>query len=124
MSQAFSIKKMSVQFVVKDIEQSIQYYTTVLGFSLEFRYEDFYAGVVLGDCSIHLKTVDPSPEERTSKRVTESLDILISVEGIEALFETLSSRSVLFTQVLRTMPYGKEFYLADPDGYIIAFVES
>jgi len=26
-------------------------------------------------------------------------------------------------QSLREMPYGREFYVADPDGYIIAFYE-
>jgi hypothetical protein len=25
-------------------------------------------------------------------------------------------------QPLRAMPYGKEFYIADPDGYIIGFL--
>jgi predicted enzyme related to lactoylglutathione lyase len=27
------------------------------------------------------------------------------------------------TQPLRTMPYGTEFYISDPDGYVLAFLD-
>jgi hypothetical protein len=30
---------------------------------------------------------------------------------------------VIIVQPLRAMPYGKEFYIADPDGYILSFLE-
>lgn len=41
------IKKMSPQFLVADIEHSIEFYTEKLGFDVDFRYEDFYAGLQL-----------------------------------------------------------------------------
>jgi uncharacterized glyoxalase superfamily protein PhnB len=37
---------------------SIGFYTTQLGFTLEFQYDDFYAGVRTGGHVIHLKLVD------------------------------------------------------------------
>lgn len=116
------IKKMSPQFLVGDIERSIKFYTQVLGFGLDFRYEDFYAGIIKDGCSIHLKTGNYSTEERKSKKLNEDLDIVFSVDEVEALFEDLSNKSVEIVQPLREMPYGKEFYIADPDGYIIAFI--
>jgi predicted enzyme related to lactoylglutathione lyase len=30
---------------------------------------------------------------------------------------------VQIVQPLREMPYGTEFYISDPDGYIISFIE-
>ena len=36
---------MSPQLLVADIDRSIEFYTKRLGFDLDFRYEDFYAGV-------------------------------------------------------------------------------
>jgi hypothetical protein len=51
------------------------------------------------------------------------LDLTFLVAGIERLYENLQSKSVEFTQPLREMPYGREFYLADTNGYILAFVE-
>lgn len=117
------IKKMSPQFLVADIDRSIEFYTKKLGFDIDFRYEDFYAGIVKDGCSIHLKLGNPLIEERKNKRNNEDLDIAFSVDGIEDLYEELSNKPIEFLQPLRDMPYGKEFYVTDPDGYIIAFLE-
>jgi len=117
------IKKMSPQLLVSDLESSIEFYTEKLGFDLDFRHEDFYAGVIKEGYSIHLKLGSPASDERQSKRDNEDLDIVFSVQGIEDLYEEYSTRSVEFTQPLRAMAYGKEFYVADPDGYILGFLE-
>ena len=119
----FKIKKMSPQLLVADVDRSIEFYTKKLGFDVDFRYEDFYAGIIKDGYSIHLKVSKPSIEQRESRRNSEDLDIIFSVDGIEGLYEQLSNRSVEFSQSLRDMPYGKEFYVADPDGYIIAFLQ-
>jgi len=117
------IKKMSPQFLVADIDRSIEFYEKKLGFDIDFRYEDFYVGIVKDGCSIHLKLGKPSIEERKNKRNNEDLDIAFSVDGIENLYEELSNKPIEFIQPLRDVPYGKEFYVTDPDGYIIAFIE-
>lgn len=119
---SFKIKKMSPQLVVADINHSIDFYTKKPGFIIDFRYEDFYAGISKDGCLIHLKAGKPSINERRSKRTHEDLDIVFSVEGIETVYEEFSGRSIELVQPLRDMPYGKEFYIADPDGYIISFL--
>ena len=117
------IKKMSPQFLVTDLDRSIEFYTKKLGFDIDFRYEDFYSGVVKDGCSIHLKLGEPSIDERQNRRDNEDLDIVFSVQGIEELYEDYSQRSIEFVQPLRDMAYGKEFYIEDPDGYILGFLE-
>lgn len=117
------IKKMSPQFIVTDIERSLKFYMEKLGFDIDFQYEDFYAGIVKDGCSIHLKIGKPSLEERENRKRNEDLDVVFLVDGIDDLFEGFSSKFVHFIQPLRKMPYGKEFYVADPDGYIIGFLE-
>jgi len=62
--------------------------------------------------------------ERESRRKNEHLDITFSVEGIGPLYDEVKGKPVEIIQPLRRMPYGQEFYVADPDGYIIAFVET
>jgi catechol 2,3-dioxygenase-like lactoylglutathione lyase family enzyme len=121
--RASRIKKMSPQLIVKDIGHSIQFYTNKLGFDVDFRYEDFYAAIIKEGHSIHLKSGKPSIDERKSRRENEDVDIVFSVDNIGDLYEQYSNRSVEFIQRLRDMPYGKEFYVTDPDGYIIAFLE-
>ena len=118
------VKKISPLLLVTDIERSIEFYTKKLGFDVDFRYEDFYSGISKDGCSIHLKTGTPSIEERNNKRKNEDIDMVISVDHIEELYEELRGQSIEFTQPLRTMDYGKEFYLVDPDGYIISFLEA
>ena len=118
-----TIKKMSPQLLVADIDRSIEFYTKKLGFELEFRYEDFYAGIIKDGYTIHLKSGRPSPEERKNKRENEDLDIVFSVEGVEDIYNEFSIRAVEMVQQLCDRPYGKEFYIADPDGYILAFLE-
>jgi len=117
------IKKMSPQILVTDIACSIEFYTKKLGFEVDFLYEDFYAGIIKDGYSIHLKLGKPSTEERKKKNEDEDLDIVFSVEKVEDLYTELVNKSVEITQPLCDRPYGKEFYIADPDGYILAFLE-
>lgn len=61
--KSFQIKKMSPQLLVSDIDRAIQFYTKKLCFAIDFRYEDFYAGIIKDGCSIHLKAGKTSIEE-------------------------------------------------------------
>ncbi len=115
---------MSPQFPVADLERSIRFYTEQLGFDLDFRYEDFYAGIVRDGHSIHLKLAEATPEERRFRRENEHLDITFTVDDIDAAYADVLNRTVRVIQPLRTMPYGREFYVSDPDGCILAYVET
>src|SRR5712691_11318307 len=46
------------QLRTTDLAGSIRFYTTKVGLTLEFRYEDFYAGIRAGRQLFHLKLVD------------------------------------------------------------------
>lgn len=124
MSTFPEFRTMSVQLVVPDLERSIDFYTGLLGFAVEFRYEDFYAGLYRDGHSIHLKSGTPTPEERLNRRENEHLDLLFSVRNIEHTYERwLNDPAAEIIVPLRSMPYGKEFYIADPDGYVLGFLE-
>jgi predicted enzyme related to lactoylglutathione lyase len=117
------VKKMSPQFLVANLDHSIEFYTKSLGFDIDFRYDDFYSGISKDGFSIHLKIGRPSIDERANRRNNECLDILFSVDRIEDLYDEISNKSLEVIQQLREMDYGKEFYIVDPDGYIIGFLE-
>jgi catechol 2,3-dioxygenase-like lactoylglutathione lyase family enzyme len=113
---------MSPLLLVSDLADSIEFYTKELGFALDFRYEDFYAGIVKDGCSIHLKVGNPSSDERRNKRSNDDLDITFSIDSLDDLYQELSNKPIDLVQPIRDMPYGREFYVADPDGYIIGFL--
>ncbi len=112
---------MTPQFVVSDLERSIQFYQDKLGFNLTFKIEDWFAGLECDDNPIHLKLGTPSKSYQKEKE-NEHVDMTFGVENIEALYASLDE-SIEIAQPLRTMPYGTEFYIADPDGYIFAFLD-
>jgi catechol 2,3-dioxygenase-like lactoylglutathione lyase family enzyme len=115
------IKNLSPLLLVSELEASIQFYNR-LGFETAFRYEDFYAGIAKDGYTIHLKSGKPAKADRESRRKNEDLDIVFSVEAIAGLYEALMNMPVNIIQSLREMPYGREFYVTDPDGYILGFV--
>lgn len=117
------IKGMSPQLQVSNLEHSIEFYTKKLGFELEFRYEDFYAGVIKDGWSVHLKCGETSLGERKTKREQQNLDIVFAVTEVGVLYEEMQNKAVEITQPLCERPYGTEFYIADPDGNILAFLE-
>jgi len=49
------IKGMAPQLLVADLERSLAFYETYLGFKPDFFYEDFYAGLTNGVYQLHLK---------------------------------------------------------------------
>ena len=114
---------MSPLFLVADIKTAIEFYTKKLGFDIDFCYEDFYAGIIKDGYSIHLKMNKHAVKEKINNRNKEDIDITFLVDDIDILYQKLSDKSINITQPLRQMPYGKEFYVSDPDGNILAFLE-
>lgn len=112
------------QFVVDDLDRSIAYYRDRLGFALDFVYESFYASVSRDDFAIHLKESPRLPAERAFRKEQEHLDAHISVTGIRALYSELQRREANVIKPLEERPWAcLDFYVEDPDGYILGFSE-
>lgn len=116
------INQITPLLLVRNLEQAVTFYMKQLGFTVAFRYEDFYAGIEKNGHSIHLKTDYNASKEERVKSNNEELDLLFSVPDVAAVFEEILKKDVEIVQPLREMPYGNEFYIADPDGHVIAFV--
>src|ERR1700733_14033137 len=82
-----AIKQMSPQLLVADMERAIEFYTKKLGFAVDFRYEDFYAGIIKNGYSIHLKVDESLIDEQNNKRNAGNLAITFSVDHIDSLYE-------------------------------------
>ena len=109
---------------VSDISHSLAFYRDRLGFAVEFVYQSFYAGVCRDGCHIHFKCAVPTPRDQMAFEREEHIDISIGVQSAKALSERFASAGVAFVVPLRHMPYGTEFYVRDPDGYVLGFIES
>ena len=109
------------QFLVDDLERSIRYYEK-LGFTFGEPWEGFYAIGHLDGLELHLKAAPKDPDERRYRRAHEHLDAAAGVDGIEAFFRRCVANGVTILRPLTPTEWGtQDFYIEDPDGYVISF---
>lgn len=105
---------------VRDLPRARDFYRDVLGFSVEFEWEDppTYAVLRAGESvQIHLALVDaPLPE---GDRPTV---LYIFVRDVDALHAEAAKRGAEILRPPETWDYGmREFEARDPDGHCLVF---
>jgi catechol 2,3-dioxygenase-like lactoylglutathione lyase family enzyme len=109
------------QFLVDDLERSIGYYEK-LGFTFGEPWDGFYAIGHLDGLELHLKEAPKNQDESRHRRDNERLDAAAGVDGIEAFFTQCVANGVTILKPFTPTAWGtKDFYVEDPDGYIICF---
>jgi len=109
------------QFLVDDLERSMTYYRK-LGFTFGEPWDGFYAIGELDGLELHLKKAPKSGVECQHRREHEHLDAAAGVDGIEAFYaQCVANGATILRPLTATAWETKDFYIEDPDGYIIAF---
>jgi catechol 2,3-dioxygenase-like lactoylglutathione lyase family enzyme len=109
------------QFLVDDLARSMAYYRK-LGFVFGEPWDGFYAIGELDGLELHLKEAPKHQAERRWRRDNEHLDASAGVDGIEAFCEKCVASGITIIKPLAATAWGtKDFYIEDPDGYIICF---
>jgi uncharacterized glyoxalase superfamily protein PhnB len=122
---------LSVILSCESIDDSIDYYTKKLGFTLNWRLADeddraTFAGIRIADCEILLGTIDFVPE---GKRETLGAGIQVYLNlppalDLEKLFQEAQSSGADIVRPLETRDWGeKAFVVNDPDGYNLMFAQ-
>jgi catechol 2,3-dioxygenase-like lactoylglutathione lyase family enzyme len=109
------------QFLVEDLDRSMAYYRK-LGFTFGEPWEGFYAIGALDGLELHLKEAPANRAARQYRRDNEHLDAAAGVDGIEAFYERCVANGATILKPLAATDWGtKDFYVEDPDGYIVSF---
>jgi len=109
------------QFLVDDLQRSIAFYQKI-GFTFGEPWDGFYAIGLLDGLELHLKEAPKHEAERRYRRDHEHLDAAAGVDGIEAFYAQCLANGVTIFKPLAATPWGtKDFYIEDPDGYIVSF---
>ena len=115
------LTSLAPQFLVDDLARSISFYRK-LGFTFGEPWDGFYAIGERDGLELHLKEAPKNPAEREWRRANEHLDAAAGVDGIEAFYQQSVANGVSILKALAATPWGTmDFYVEDPDGYIISF---
>ena len=118
-------KSFAPQLLVDDLDRAMAFYRDVLGFSFGTPWQGFYAIGERDGFAVHLKCAPKTVADRAHRRQQGHLDVYADVTGIDALYETCRKKGATIVKPLAPTPWGtRDFYAADPDGYILAFGES
>ena len=110
------------QLRTTNLAQSIRFYTEKLGFTLEFTYDDFYAGVRAGGQLVHLKLVDVADPSIEFVHLGEHFHLYVDVDDVSAAAERLLAADVHIERNVHETPWRtRELVLRDDQGHTIYF---
>lgn len=108
------------QLRTTDLESTIRFYTEKLGFEVEFRHRDFYAGIRAGGQVVHLKLVDETDPSIAYVDDAGHFHLYLRTEGVAGMAERLKARGVpLMNDVHETAWETREIALRDDQGHTI-----
>ena len=114
------ITNIIAQLRTTDLPASIRFYTTRLGFTVEFEYDDFYAGVRAGGHVIHLKLVDEEDPSIAFVDRGEHFHLYFETDDVMAAAERVRLAGVRFErEVHETLWRTREFVIKDDQGHTL-----
>jgi catechol 2,3-dioxygenase-like lactoylglutathione lyase family enzyme len=121
------LTSIAAHLYVRDLKASTHFFTTKLGFTIDFIYGDppFYAQVSRDNAHLALRSMDESfftEDIREREDLLSASITLATADEIKQLFVTHQSVNVPIHQPLRTEPWrAQTFIIRDPDGNLILF---
>jgi catechol 2,3-dioxygenase-like lactoylglutathione lyase family enzyme len=121
------LTSVAAHLYVRDLKAATDFFTTKLGFAVDFAYGDppFYGQVSRDNARLALRSMDEPAFAGDIREREELLSASITVassEEIRSLFLTYEAADVPFAQTLRDEPWGaRTFIVKDPDGNLILF---
>jgi catechol 2,3-dioxygenase-like lactoylglutathione lyase family enzyme len=121
------LTSVAAHLYVRNLKASTDFFTTKLGFTIDFVYGDppFYGQVSRDNARLALRHMDEPffSEDIRQREVLLSASItLASTDEIEQLYLAYQAAEVPLAQPLRDEPWqAKTFIVKDPDGNLILF---
>jgi len=121
------LTSVAAHLYVRDLKASTDFFTTKLGFAIDFVYGDppFYSQVSRDSARLALRHIDEPffQEDIRQREVLLSASItLAGADEINQLFLAYQAAGVPLAQSLRDEPWhAKTFIVKDPDGNLILF---
>ena len=121
------LTSVAAHLYIRDIQASTDFFTTKLGFTIDFVYGDppFYGQVSRDNARMMLRCMDESffaADIREREELLSASITLASADEIKQLFLAYQAAGAPFAQLLRNEPWqAKTFIVKDLDGNLILF---
>lgn len=127
------LNKVAVQWIVKDVVNSVEFYTHKLGFTLEWLGEEpFFAIVSRDNFSVMFRQLKreslPKPnripfiKSGWHSNKEEAWDAYIWVDNADILYTEFKDKRVSVIKEIQDTEYNnRDFEIEDLDGYILCF---
>jgi catechol 2,3-dioxygenase-like lactoylglutathione lyase family enzyme len=114
------ISNVVTQLRTTNLDQSIRFYTDTMGFALEFRFQDFYAGIRAGLEVFHLKLVDEPDPSIDFVRSGGHFHLYFETDDVEAEADRLRKKGVRPVQDVHATAWGaRQFIMEDDQGHTL-----
>lgn len=112
------------QLRTTDMAASIRFYTEKLGFTIEFQYQDFYAGIRAGMQIFHLKLVDEIDPTIRYVDEAEHFHLYLETDNLDEIAARLRTHGVRFVKDIHETPWNtRELIIHDDQGHTLYFGE-
>ena len=120
-----TISSVIAQLRTTDLAGSIHFYTAKVGLTLEFQYQDFYAGIRAGNQLFHLKLADEKDPSIEFVDKDEHFHLYFETNDATAAAEALKRNGVRLVKDVHDTPWGtREFVIKDDQGHTLRFGET
>ena len=110
------------QLRTTNLKDSISFYTGKLGLTLEFQYQDFYAGIRAGSQLFHLKLIDEKDPSIKFVEDGEHFHLYLETTDVKATASALQQKGVRLVKDVHETPWGTtEFAIKDDQGHTLYF---
>ena len=110
------------QLRTTDLAASIRFYTETLGLTVEFQYQDFYAGIRAGSQVFHLKRVDETDPSIEFVERGGHLHLYFGTDDVDGAAAALRAKGVPLVHDVHDTPWGtREFTIVDDQGHTLYF---
>ena len=119
-----AISGVTTQLRTTDLAGSVRFYTTKVGLTLDFQYEDFYAGIRAGRQLFHLKLVDEKDPSIAFVDAGGHFHLYLETDDAGATADALKRNGVRLVKDVHETPWGtREFSIKDDQGHTLYFGE-
>jgi catechol 2,3-dioxygenase-like lactoylglutathione lyase family enzyme len=105
------------QLRTTDMASSIRFYTEKLGFSVAFKYQDFYIGIRAGDQIFHLKLVDEKDPSIPYVDEGEHFHLYLETDDVADHSARLKAKGLKLVKDVHETPWNtREIVIHDDQG--------